>query len=399
MTLASRLATALLLLASLAGCQQSDTPKTKTRTEAAANSGPVRIYIGTYTNAKSKGVYAMDLDARTGSLTAPRLAAATPSPSFLALHPNKGFLYAVNEVDTFDGQKTGSVTAFEIAGNDGSLRQLNQQPSGGAGPCHLEVDPTGHTVLVANYGAGSIESVPLNADGSMKAPSSQIQHQGSSVDRSRQEGPHAHCITVAPGSAGSNERVLVADLGLDKILLYRLGEDGKLSPNEPPSGSAPAGAGPRHIAFGRSGRFVYVNNEMGSSVTAYSYDPGSGAMTQLQTLSTLPAGADKKGNSTAEIAVHPSGKFCYVSNRGHNSVAVFKVDPQTGKLTAAGHTPTGGKTPRSFGIDPSGQFLLAANQDSDTVVVFRIDQGSGALTPTGTVANVPTPVCVTFLPR
>jgi 6-phosphogluconolactonase len=233
----------------------------------------------------------------------------------------------------------------------------------------------------------------------MKAPASQIQHHGSGVDKSRQEGPHAHCITVAPGSAGGNERVLVADLGLDKILLYRLAEDGRLTPNEPASASAPAGAGPRHIAFGRSGRFVYVNNEMGSSVTAYRYDPGSGAMTQLQTLSTLPEGADRKGNSTAEIAVHPSGRFCYVSNRGHNSIAVFKVDPQSGKLTAAGHAPTGGKTPRSFGIDPAGQFLLAANQGSDTVVVFRIDPASGALTPTGTVANVPTPVCVTFLPR
>jgi 6-phosphogluconolactonase len=396
---APRLATALLLLTCVTACQENKSPQDKSRGSSPAASGPVRVYIGTYTNAKSKGIYAMELDPKTGTLSGPKLAAATPSPSFLALHPNKGFLYAVNEVDTFDGQKTGSVTAFEIAGADGSLRQLNQQPSGGAGPCHVEVDPAGKTVLVANYGAGSIESVPLNADGSLKSPASQIQHRGSSVDKQRQEGPHAHCITVAPGSAGGDARVLVADLGLDKVLLYRLSADGKLTPNDPASGAAPAGAGPRHIAFGRTGRFVYVNNEMGSSVTAYSYDPGSGAMAQLQTLPTLPDGADKKGNSTAEIAVHPSGKFVYVSNRGHDSIAVFKIDPQSGKLTAAGHQSTSGKTPRSFGIDPTGRFLLAANQNSDTVVVFKIDETSGALTPTGTVASVPSPVCVTFLAR
>lgn len=395
---ALRLATAFLLVLSMTGCQ-SDAPPNASKAKTVG--GPVRVYVGTYTGAKSKGIYVMDIDPASGTLTEPKLAAETRSPSFLAIHPNRRFLYAVGEIDTFLGEKTGSVSAFEIGAGDGMLKALNHQPSGGAGPCHVDVDPTGASVLVANYGSGSVALLPTESDGSLKPAASVVQHQGGSVDKQRQQGPHAHCITVAPRRSASGKhttgRALVADLGLDKILAYDFEPGGALKPANPPSAPAAPGAGPRHLAFGGSGRFVYVNNEMASTVTAYSYDPSTGAMKDLQTLSTLPDNFDKSKNSTAEIAVHPTGKFVYVSNRGHDSIAGFNVDEKTGKLTASGHQSTGGKTPRSFGIDPSGRFLLAANQNSDTVVVFRIDPKSGALTPTGATASVPSPVCVVFV--
>ena len=388
------LTVSLLLCVSLAACQNGN----DRQASASASSGPMRVYVGTYTNAKSKGIYVMELDPKTGSLTEPKLAAETKSPSFLALHPNRKFLFAVGEIDNFQGKKTGSVAAFSV-NDDGMLTPINQQPSSGTGPCHLEVEPGGTAVLVANYGSGSVALLPVNSDGSLKPPSSAVQHQGSSVNKQRQEGPHAHCINVAPAAGNKKaNRALVADLGLDKVLVYQFDASKGLVANDPPAASTAPGAGPRHVAFGRGGKHVYVNGEMTSTVIAFTYDAKSGAMKEIQTLSTLPDGFDKSKNSTAEIAVHPSGKFVYVSNRGHDSIAIFKVDQKTGKLTAAGHQSTQGKTPRNFGIDPTGRFLLAANQGSDTVVVFAIDQQTGALSPTGTVANVPTPVCVTFLP-
>lgn len=386
-----------ILVASLTGCQGSS----QTRDSEEATTGPMRVYIGTYTNATSKGIYVMEMDAKTGALTEPKLAAESPSPSFLALHPNRKYLYAVNEVGEFQGQKTGAVSAFAI-NDDGSLKMLNQQSSGGAGPCHLDIDRGGRSLFVANYGGGSVALLPVNQDGTLKPPSSVIQHQGSSVNPRRQEAPHAHCINVAPNLFRRNPpggRALVADLGLDKILIYEFESDrDPILASDPHERSTSPGAGPRHLAFAPAGNFVYVNNELTSTVSAFTYNDSTGAMKELQTLSTLPESFDKTKNSTAEIAVHPSGKFVYVSNRGHDSIAIFKVD-KDGKLTAAGHQSTQGKTPRNFGIDPTGKFLLAANQGSDTVVVFRIDPKSGALSPAGATASVPTPVCVTFVPR
>ena len=391
MTHPSRLAAALLLCLSFAGCRGEGSRDG--RGAAGASPGPMRVYVGTYTGKDSKGIYVMDLDPGTGALTEPKLAAETTSPSFLALHPNGKYLYAVSEVDTFDGKKTGGVSAFAV-GDDGTLRALNQQPSGGTGPCHVEVDAAGRNVLVANYGSGSVTVLPLEAGGGLKAPSQTVQHEGSSVDKRRQEGPHAHCASLFGNFAA------VADLGLDKTFIYQV-DPATSTMKLRTTADAPPGSGPRHVARHRGrddwGKWMYVNNEMTSTVSVYPFMDVPPR--EVQNVSTLPEGFDKSKNSTAEIAVHPSGKFVYVSNRGHDSIAIFKVDRESGRLTAAGHQATGGKTPRNFGIEPGGKFLLAANQGSGNVVVFRIDQETGALTPTGAAAAVPTPVCVVFLRR
>ena len=352
------------------------------------------VYIGTYTGARSQGIYVAHFDDRTGTLSKPELAAETKNPTFLAAHPKESVLYAVGEVDDFGGKRVGSVSAFRIQEKSGKLSLLNRQPSGGTGPCHLAVDQTGHCLLVANYGSGSIAALPIQSDRHLEAPSSVIQHHGKSADPLRQEGPHAHHITVDP----ANRFVLTCDLGLDQVLVYRLDpHKGVLEPSTGPFASLKAGAGPRHLVFHPNGRTVYVINEMGSSITAFDYDAGGGKLAEVQTLSTLPEDF-KAENTCAEVQVHPSGKFVYGSNRGHNSIAIFEVNSGTGKLRAVGHQATGGKTPRHFGLDPSGKWLLAENQDSDSIVVFALDSGGSTLRDIGRRIEVGAPVCIAFVP-
>jgi 6-phosphogluconolactonase len=364
--------------------------------ESPGAAGIFRVYIGTYTGAKSKGIYVSRFDAATGKLGTPQLAAETASPSFLAIHPGHRFLYAANEVGDFNGKKSGAVSAFSIDSTSGKLSALNQQPSGGDGPCHVSVDATGKSVLVANYGSGSVEVLPVRQDGSLDAPTTFVQHHGSSANPQRQEGPHAHFITTDAG----NRFAVACDLGLDQVLVYKFdAANSSLVANAPPSASVAPGSGPRHLAFHPGGRYAYVINEIKCTVAVFSYDANRGTLTELQTLSTLPDGESVKPDfSTAEIEAHPSGKFLYGSNRGHNTIVVFNVNEKTGKLTRVENVSTEGKTPRSFGIDPTGRYLLAANQDSDSVVVFRLDQATGRLTPTGGRVEVGAPVCVTFVP-
>jgi 6-phosphogluconolactonase len=354
--------------------------------------GPYRVYIGTYTGGQSKGIYVCEFDAGTGKLSEPRLAAAAVNPSFLALHPQGKFLYAVSEIADFSGEKTGAVAAYSIAPS-GDLKLLNQQSCGGGGPCHLVVDSSGGSVLVANYGGGSVAALPIGNDGRLGKAKSVIQHQGSSVNKSRQSEPHAHSINLDPAS----HFAFAADLGMDKVLVYRFDAKlGTLEANDPPSAPVAPGSGPRHFAFHPSGKYAYVINELANTVTAFSYNAHHGALKEIQTITTLPE--DFKGTSyTAEVVVHPSGKFLYGSNRGHDSLAIFTVDQETGKLSAAGHASTGGKTPRNFNIDPTGHYVLAANQDAGTIVVLRVDQHNGALTPRGQTVKVGMPVCVKFL--
>jgi 6-phosphogluconolactonase len=359
----------------------------------AADGKELWAYFGTYTNnGRSKGIYCYKLDLASGKLTSVGVTEGIKNPSFVAIHPSGKFLYAVSEVSDADGKPGGAVTAFSLDPKTGELKKLNQQSSEGAGPCYVATDKTGKVALVANYGSGSIASLPIKDDGSLEKAASAIQHEGSSVNKQRQEGPHAHSINVSP----DNRFAVAADLGLDKLLIYKLDPSkGTLTANDPAFTATPAGGGPRHFAFHPSKRFAYNCNEILSSVTAHTYDASKGSLTPIQTISTLPE--ETKGNSTAEIQCHPSGKFVYCSNRGHDSLAIFTVDEKTGMLTAAGHQKTLGGTPRNFCIDPTGAYIVACNQNTDNVAVFKVDQATGKLTQVGEMVSIPSSVCVKFL--
>ncbi len=355
------------------------------------------VLVGTYTSGESgsKGIYRMWLNPETGALSTPEVAAETTDPSFLALHPTKRVVYAVNETDTFGGQTgdkaTGGVTAFTI-GEAGELKKLNDQPSLGKHPCYIAIDRSGALALVANYSGGNVAALPLDADGRLQ-PGRAQQHTGSSVNKDRQKGPHAHSIDPDP----SNRYALSADLGIDKVLVYKLDSKTQtIAPNDPPSASIAPGSGPRHIAFDPKGRTAYVINELTSTVTVLAWDAEKGTLRDVQTISALPDGYDRRSYS-GEIEVHPSGRLVFVSNRGHNSLAIFKVDQESGRLTLAGHQSTGGDWPRNFATDPSGRFLLAANQRSVSIVVFRVDVDRATLTPTGVSAGVPAPASIRFI--
>lgn len=344
-------------------------------------------YIGDYTRGDAKGIYVFRFTPATGVIGAVELAAETPNPSFVAIHPDGKHLYSVSEVNG------GSVSAFSIDTKTGKLAPINTESTRGGGPCHLVVDKTGRNVLVANYGGGSIAALPLRPDGGLLPASAFIQHTGSSVDPRRQGAPHAHSINLS----ANNQFAIVADLGLDKLLVYRFdASKGSLTPNEPPSISLKPGSGPRHFAFHPNAKFAYAINEMASAISAFRWDGGNGKFEDLQSISTLPA--DFNGNNTtAEVQVHRSGKFVYGSNRGHDSIAAFAADPQKGTLKYIANYQTGGKTIRNFAIDPTGGYLFAENQNSDSITVFKIDQKSGKLTATGQTIKAVQPVCIKFV--
>jgi 6-phosphogluconolactonase len=362
--------------------------------ETASTNGTLLVYIGTYTGGKSQGIYVSRFNPATGRLTAPELAAETASPSFLAIHPNQRFLYSVVEKHNPTGKRIGALNAFSINPSTGKLTLLNQASSGGGGSCHVAVDPSGKCLLAADYGSGTVAALPIQANGHLSEPATVIQHQGSSVNPQRQGGPHAHFITPDP----ANRFALACDLGLDQVLVYRLDPaKATLVPHEPPFASVKPGSGPRHLAFHPSGRFVFLISELSSTLTAFAYDAERGVLKELQTVSCLPE--DFTGTSSgAEVQVHPSGKFVYGSNRGHDSIAVFAFDAGSGKLTGLEYASTQGKTPRHFALDPTGRWLLAENQGSDTIVVFRVDSETGRLTPAGQTISVGAPVCAVFLP-
>jgi 6-phosphogluconolactonase len=350
------------------------------------------VYIGTYTGPNSKGIYAYRFDPAAGKTESIGLAGEIVRPSFLALHPNRRFLYAVSELGN-DGKVNGSITAFAIDHATGALAALNTVSSGGGGACHLAVDKTGKTLVVANYGSGSVAAFPLSPDGRLNPATALMQHSGSSVDPKRQTGPHAHAVVLS----ADNRFVFVPDLGLDQIRIYRLdAATARLTPNDPPFVSAKPGSGPRHFAFSPNGRFAYSLHEMGSLVTAWAYTPASGLLAELQTISTLPADFHGEDNS-AEIEIDAKGRFLYASNRGHDSITAFAIE-RNGELKLVENVPTQGHIPRNFKIDPTGRYLFAANQNTNNIVIFRIDPRTGRLSPSVQVLEVQSPVCVQFVP-
>jgi 6-phosphogluconolactonase len=356
------------------------------------------LFVGTYTDKQSKGIYAYRFDSASSELTSLGIAAESVNPSFLAVHPNHRFLYAVNEVQKYKDANSGVVSAFAIDYEKGDfpaakLQLLNAVASRGADPCYIAFDKTGKYVLVANYTGGSVAVFPVQTDGHIGESSAFVQHVGSSVNRERQEGPHAHWIETTP----DNRFAIAVDLGLDELLIYRFdAKGGSLTPNNPPYAKLDPGAGPRHLAFHPNGKFAYVVNELQSTITEFAYDASHGSLHKLKTVSTLPK-TFSGSNNTAEIEVHPSGKFLFVSNRGHDTIALFSINSKTGALAPAGDFPTQGKTPRNFEIDPTGKFLFVANQNANTVVVFQIDSNTGQLIVTKQTLQVPSPVCLKFM--
>jgi 6-phosphogluconolactonase len=347
---------------------------------------PGRVYFGTYTSKGSRGIYTATFDPATGKLGRAELAAESPEPSFLAVARDGKHLYAVNETGTFEGGATGAVRAFTVTPS-GSLELLNQVPSAGADPCNLVLTPDGGGLLVSNYSGGSLALLPVGCDGRLGPARAVVQHQGPGVDSGQGTAPHVHSATFIPGT----RTAWVADLGLDRVFSYRVDAgDRALTPAAPPFLRLAPGAGPRHLALGPGGKRIYVVNELNSTITVFARGR------ELQTLSTLPAGF-KGHNDCADIHMHPSGRFLYASNRGHDSLGVFKVDAR-GRLTLLENVATGGRTPRNFALAPDGRFLYAENQDSGTVVTFAVDPASGRLTATGQVLEVPAPVCMVFLP-
>ena len=354
----------------------------------------VILYVGTYTQKGSAGIYIFDFDPVTGE-TELLGTAQTPNPSFLAIHPSKKYLYAVNELTEFEGAPGGAVSAFAIDPHTGLLTLINQQPSHGTYPCHVTVSPDGAYAFVANYGSGSAAVYPVREDGGLAPASDIVQHEGSGPNPRRQEGPHAHSVTLDP----DGRRAYVADLGIDRLMIYDIAsEPGKLRPNTPPYVAVAGGSGPRHMAFHPSGRFAYLINEMGNTIIAFAYDSQTGGLQALQTVPTLPEGYEGP-NTTADIHILPAGDFLYGSNRGHDSLAVYAIDQATGKLNPVGHVASGGHTPRNFAIAPVGAYLLAANQDSDNVVFFKVDPRSGMPQPAGQELEISMPVCVKFMVR
>jgi len=352
------------------------------------------LYVGTYTDKDSKGIYAFHFDAASGELTPAGLAAEITNPSFLAVDPSHRFLYAVNEVPKYKDTASGAVSSFAIDRPSGKLTLLNELPSRGADPCYISLDKTGRFVLVANYTGGSAAVFPVLKDGRLDESSAFIRFVGSSVNHERQAGPHAHWIETT----ADNRFAVVADLGVDRLHVYRFDPlHGTLGENDPAFVALDPGAGPRHVAFHPSGKAAYVVNELNSTVTSFSYDAHRAELTRLHTVSTLPANFSGN-NSTAEIHVHPNGEFLYVSNRGDDSITVFAIDPANGTLATVDRVSTQGKTPRNFEIDPTGTRLFVANQATGNIVVFRVDAKTGKLTPTGQVLHVPAPVCLKFVP-
>jgi 6-phosphogluconolactonase len=360
---------------------------------AKGTGGKFRTYIGTYSRGDSKGIYSFVLDTGAGTLTPEGLVAETENPSFLAIHPTGKYLYAVNEIDKYQGQASGSVTAFKINASSGKLERLNEVAAGGTTTCHVNISRNGKFAVIANYGSGSCAAFALGPDGKLGERTAFHQHAGTSSDPGRQKGPHAHSVNFDT----QNKHVIVADLGLDQVKVYNFNAaTGAMTPNEPAFTKVKAGSGPRHFSFHPSGKYAYVINEMACTVTAFNWNAAKGTLTEIDTITTLP-GPVEKGFSTAEVVAHPNGKFVYGSNRGHNTIAVFQVDAATGKLKTVEHKSTQGAVPRNFSIDPTGQFLIAANQNTDTIVLFRINQTSGALEQVGAPVKAPVPVCVRYL--
>lgn len=351
------------------------------------------VFVGSYASAEQEALYVYRFDSAKGALQKVSAFTGLPNPTFLALHPGGRWLYSIGETGNYQGKREGCVAAFAVDSSAGTLKLLNQQSTGGPGPCHLSVDAGGRCAVAANYSGGSVCALPIGDDGLLKPAASFHQHSGQGPNAKRQEGPHAHSANLSP----DQRFVFVCDLGIDRVVAYALdAARSALTPYPAGNLSLAPGAGPRHMTFHPSRRFAYVINELGNTVDACLYDETSGTLRIQQSVPTLPQGYTDE-STTADVHVSPDGRFLYGSNRGHDSLAIYAIDPVSGLLAPLGHESTRGRTPRNFGLDPSGNWLLAANQATNNIIVFRRNPENGRLTPAGAVTDVPRPVCVKFL--
>lgn len=357
-----------------------------------ANADEPLVFISAFAAGDKGSIQAFQLESKTGQLKPVQQTTGVEHPFFLAVSKDQKFLYSIH-AKNFGGKENEQIAAYQIEGRTGQLKLLNRQSALGTAACSLDVDATGKTVLVANYSSGSVASLPVKADGSLGEAASFVQHVGSSVNKDRQKEPHAHCIVVSP----DNRFVFAADLGLDQVLSYRLdATTSKLTPNDPPFVKSPPGAGPRHLTFSPNGKRVYVINELSNSVTVFDYDAKAGSLTETQTISTVPA--DFKGTSyCADLKITPNGRFLYGTNRGHDSLAAYRIGDD-GKLTLIGIEPSLGKGPQNLAIMPGGELLLCANMPGNNVVVFRIDPQNGGLKSVGEPVAITSPSCIMVLP-
>lgn len=352
------------------------------------------VYIGTYAKEGELSIFQCRLNGTTGQITKVSGYKGGANPSFLTLAPDRKCLYAVNEVAQFNGSNTGAVSAFEVDGKTGRLTLLNQQATGGGAPCYITLDKSNKFILVANYMGGNVSIFPLQPGGKLGNLRTKQQHEGNGPNAKRQEKPHAHCIVPAP----DNKFVFAVDLGIDKVKSYKLDtKQGVLIPNPDGDFTAQPGAGPRHLTFHPNGKFAFLINELNSSISVLAYNSTNGSFSQTQAIPTIPAGLTQD-NYCADIHVSPNGKFLYGSNRGHDSLAVFAINTESGNLTLIEHVSTQGKWPRNFGFDPSGNILLVANQNTNNIVTYRADSETGKLTPTGHSVAIPSPVCLQVVP-
>ena len=352
----------------------------------------VLVYVGTYTEDPADGIHCLRMNLKTGALTPLSTTPGVSNPFFLVISADRTRLYASISVDELDGEPGGAVSAFAVNGETGELSFLNRQPACGTFPCYLSIDPTGRHLLLGNYNSGSVAVLPIADDGHLGPPTDSAQHEGSSVNPERQDGPHVHSIVLDP----SGTYAYVADLGIDKVLVYRLDAAGTLAPVEPATVETAAGAGPRHLRFHPTRPYTYLLNELNGTLTAFSFDEGSGSLSEIETMSTLPSAFDGP-NYAADLQFLPDGSFLYSSNRGHDSIAIFAVDPESGRPTPAGHATAAGSWPWNLAIAPGAGFLLAANYESDSVAVLKIDRATGQLSATGHEVPVPKAVNLAFL--
>lgn len=350
------------------------------------------VFISAFTRGEDGMIAAFRLDEASGQLQPLHRTSDVEHPFFMALSPNQKYLYSIH-AKSFGGKEHEEVAAYRIEGTNGKLQLLNRQSARGSAACYLDVDDDGHCVLVANYTTGSVAALPIQDDGSLGQATSFVQHAGSSIDSTRQEGPHAHCIVVSP----DNRFAFAADLGLDQILCYRLDPaTAKLSPNQQPFVRTPPGAGPRHLTFHPNGRHLYVINELKNSITLFDYQTESGILIERQTISTLPS--DFAGTSyCADLKVTPDSKFLYGTNRGHDSIAAYEI-ADDGTLALIAIEPSGGKGPQNLAFSPGGKLLLCANMPGNNVSVFKIDPQTGRLKPAGDPISIKMPSCIMIVP-